>query len=39
MGKAAVAPLALAAAIPMIVVLAIEVPVTHILRTLLKALL
>ena len=39
MGKVSVAPLALAAAIPMIVVLAIEVPVTDILRTLLKALL
>jgi hypothetical protein len=39
LGKVSVAPLVLAAAIPMIVVLAIEVPVTEILRTLVKALL
>jgi hypothetical protein len=39
LGKASIAPLALAAVIPMIAVLAIEVPVTEILSTLVKALL
>jgi hypothetical protein len=38
LGKASVAPILLAAAAPMLVVLAIEVPVKDILKMLMKAL-